>query len=368
MIQTKTLLPPLLLLLPLSLIARPRWTDAQAQAWYQDQGWRVGCNFIPKDAVNELEMWQADTFDPHEIDWELGLAQSCGMTTVRVFLQDQLWTQDAAGLKRRMQQFLVLADAHHIKPLFVLFDSCWNPHPHLGKQPAPRPGLHNSEWVQSPGIDRLRNRADYPELEAYVKGIVGAFARDERILGWDVWNEPQDSAGDPVHNTDSHGLVAELLPRVFEWARSVDPIQPLTSPLFDGDDWSPPHEATLKSIPRTQLEQSDVISFHSYGWPEQLAARIEQLQAYGRPVICTEYMARSVGSTIDLCLPVGKKYGVAMFNWGLVDGKTQTRFPWDSYDCPYIHREPAVWFHDLFHADGKPYREREMEILRELTK
>lgn len=357
----------LALLAPIAALARPRWTPAQAAAWYRPQAWPVGCNFIPKDAINQLEMWQAATFDPREIDWELGLAESCGMTTVRVFLQDQLWVQDAPGFLARLRTFLDLAARHHIHPLFVLFDSCWNPHPRLGPQPPPRPGLHNSGWVQSPGIDRLRQTADYPELKAYVVGVIGAFARDDRVFGWDLWNEPRDTAGDAVHNTDSHGAVAALLPQVFAWARSADPTQPLTSPLFDGGDWSPAGEAHLGAITRTQLEQSDVISFHNYGWPEELEARITQLEGYGRPILCTEYMARSVGSTIDGCLPVGKRHGVAMYNWGLVEGKTQTRFPWDSYICPYIGREPAVWFHDLFHPDGTPYRAREIEILRELT-
>ena len=356
-----------LLALPCVAEARPQWTAAEANAWYAKQAWPVGSNYIPKDAINPLEMWQADTFDAKEIDWELGLAEKTGMTTMRVFLQDQLWTQDSAGFLKRMDIFVEIAHRNHIKPLFVLFDSCWDAHPHLGKQPDPRPGLHNSGWVQSPGIDRLTNIADYPELEAYVKGVVGHFAKDDRVMGWDVWNEPHEGGTDTIHSADDGALVARLLPQVFAWARAADPVQPLTSGVFDGGDWSPANEAKLTAIQRTQIEQSDVLSFHSYSWPEEFEARIKQVKSYGRPVFCTEYMARGAGSTIDGSLPLGKHYRVAMYNWGFVDGKTQTRFPWDSYQHPYTDREPTVWFHDLFHGDGTPYRQREIDIIRTLT-
>ena len=348
--------------------ARPQWIAAQANAWYAREPWRVGSNYIPDDAINQLEMWQADTFDARQIDWELGLAEHTGMTTMRVFLQDQLWTQDSKGFLDRMDQFVAIADKHHIKPLFVLFDSCWDAHPHLGKQKDPTPGVHNSGWVQSPGIDRLENKADYPELEAYVKGVVGHFAHDDRVLGWDVWNEPHDQTGtDTIHNTADTQLVEALLPQVFQWARAADPDQPLTSGLFDGGDWSPANEAQLTPIQKTQLDQSDIVSFHSYAWPEEFENRVVQLEAYHRPIFCTEYMARSAGSTIDTVLPVGHDHHVAMFNWGFVDGKTQTRFPWDSWEHPYVTHEPVVWFHDLFHKDGTPYRQREIDIIRRLT-
>ena len=357
----------LIALAPGMAVARPQWTAAQAGAWYAQQAWPVGSDYIPHDAINQFEMWQPDTFNPKEIDWELGLAQDTGMTTMRVFLQDQLWTSDPDGFKKRIDIFLTIAAKHHIKPLFVLFDSCWDAHPHLGPQRAPVPGVHNSGWVQSPGIDELTNTADYPQLEAYVKGVVGAFAKDDRILGWDVWNEPSETAGDGVHTGTASGLVTNLLPKVFAWARSADPIQPLTSGIFSGGDWSPAGEAQLNDIQKTQLDQSDVISFHSYSWPEEFESRIVQLKGYGRPILCTEYMARGAGSTIDGSLPLGKKYNIGMYNWGFVDGKTQTRFPWDSWQHPYTDREPAVWFHDLFHKDGTPYRQREIDIIRTLT-
>ena len=75
---------------------------------------------------------------------------------------------------------------------FVLFDSCWDPHPKLGPQLPPVPGVHNSRWVQAPGTDVLQDPTQVPRLEKYVKGIVGAFANDSRVLAWDMWNEPDN--------------------------------------------------------------------------------------------------------------------------------------------------------------------------------
>jgi hypothetical protein len=345
-----------------------RWSEEKADAWYQQQPWLVGSNYVPADAINELEMWQAETFDAAQIDKELGWAEGLGMNTMRVFLHDLLWQQDPAGFKQRLEKFLVIAERHHIRPIFVLFDSVWDPHPKLGPQHPPIPGVHNSGWVQSPGASGLADASQYPRLEQYVKGVVGAFANDRRVLAWDVWNEPNNTNGPPWSEQEPKAkreLVAGLLPRVFAWARSVQPQQPLTSGVWDGEDWSP--GAKLSSIQQIQLEQSDVLSFHSYDWPEQFEARVKSLEKYKRPIICTEYMARSVGSTFDTILPIAKAHHVGAINWGFVAGKTQTYFPWDSWERPYVLSPPAVWFHDVFRADGKPYREREADLIRELT-
>ena len=359
----------LLLVSSLSFSQNLRWSSEKANTWYDRQPWLVGSNFIPADAINQLEMWQSDSFDPQEIDKELGWAEGVGMNTMRVFLHDLLWQQDPEGFKKRLDTFLAISSKHHIRPLLVLFDSCWDAQPKLGVQHPPIPGIHNSGWVQGPGASALQDSSQYPRLKAYVTGIVGAFSGDSRILGWDVWNEPdnmnESSQKEPRNKRE---LVAALLPRVFEWARSVNPSQPLTSGIWSGspEEWSDPEK--WNAVQRTQLEQSDVISFHNYSWPEDFEVHMAALQRLKRPVLCTEYMARSVGSTFDTILPLAKSHRVAVINWGLVVGKTQTNLPWDSWQHPYISAQPAVWFHEVFYPDGKPYREREAQLLRELTK
>jgi hypothetical protein len=344
-----------------------RWSEAQANTWYDKQPWLVGSNYIPATAINELEMWQADTFDPQTIEKELGWAQGLGMTTMRVFLHDLAWQQDAAGYRQRIDRFLAIADRHHIRPLLVLFDSCWDPNPKLGRQRAPTPGVHNSGWLQSPGAAALQRATEHPRLEVYVKGVVGAFASDPRVLGWDVWNEPDNvnsgsySAQEPRNKVD---LVLALLPQVFEWARAAKPSQPLTSGVWRGD-WS--SDAKLSPMERMQLDHSDVISFHNYDNGAEFEKRIIWLQRYRRPILCTEYMARGNGSTFEGSLPIARKHKVAAMNWGFVAGRTQTFLPWDSWRKPYVDREPAVWFHEIFRQDGAPYKQDEVDLIRSLT-
>jgi Cellulase (glycosyl hydrolase family 5) len=342
-----------------------RWSVQRANDWYAGQPWLVGANYIPSDAINELEMFQEETFDPRLIDKELGLAEGIGMNTMRVFLQDQLWKQNPKGFTQRLDVFLNIAASHHIRPLLVLFDSCWETNPRLGPQHPPIPGVHNSGWVQSPGKERLMDWRVEPELEAYVKGVVGAFAKDERVLGWDVWNEPDNRGGDKAEDEAAKvARVEKLLPKVFAWARSVHPMQPLTSGVWKGDWSDAAKESTTTKI---QLTESDVITFHNYGWPEEFEARILELNPLGRPLICTEYMARGNGSTFDGSLPVAKKYNVGAINWGLVAGKTQTYLPWDSWQRPYVVTQPTIWFHEVFRQDDTPYRKREVDLIRELT-
>jgi Cellulase (glycosyl hydrolase family 5) len=362
------LLVVIALLCPVALaVPSKKWTEAQANAWYRNQPWLVGSNYIPASAINELEMWQADTFDPKRIDTELGWARSLGMNTMRVFLHDLVWKQDPEGFKRSIDTFLRICAKHQIKPMFVLFDSCWDPSPALGKQRAPRPGVHNSGWMQSPGAKALADPAEYPRLEQYVKGVVGAFARDSRILAWDIWNEPDNTNGSSYGKLEPKNkleIVLGLLPQAFAWAREVGPQQPLTSGVWKGD-WS--SNDKMDAMDRLQIYLSDIVSFHNYDAADEFEKRIKWLTRYQRPILCTEYMARGNKSTFQGSLPVAKKYKVAAINWGLVAGKTQTYLPWDSWQHPYTDREPSIWFHEVFRTDGSPYSAEEVELIKSLT-
>ena len=348
-----------------------RWTPAEADAWYAKQEWLVGANYTTSNAINQLEMFQAETFDPAAIDRELGWAkQQFGMNTMRVYLHDLLWQQDPQGFLKRVDTFLSIAEKHGIKPMLVLFDSCWDPDPVLGPQRRPIPGVHNSGWVQSPSRHMLVDRANDAHFQDYVEGVIGRFANDKRVLAWDLWNEPDNPGGGNYMDKQLKGeqeRIAELLPKIFDWARAKKPVQPLTSGVWIGDDWSP-GAASLTSIQRTQLEQSDVITFHNYEQPEAFVSRVAQLRKYGRPLICTEWLARGNGSNVDTILPIARRENIGMINWGFVDGAIQTRFPWDSWQRPYTMEPPTVWFHDLLKSDGTPYRAREAELFRNLAK
>lgn len=348
--------------------AQTKWTAQKANDWYKNQPFLVGANYNPASAVNELEMWQAETFDPQRIDTELGWAEKIGMNTMRVYLHDLLWKQDAEGFKKRLDQFLTIAEKHKIKPMLVLFDSCWDPYPEPGRQRAPRPGIHNSGWVQSPGALALSDPSQHPRLESYVKGLVGAFKNDRRILAWDVWNEPDNTNGssygssEPINKVE---LVNKLLPQAFAWARLANPSQPLTSGVWKGDYSA---DDKLDRTQKIQLENSDIITFHNYDNGTEFEKRINWLTRYKRPILCTEYMARGNNSTFQNTLPIAKKYKVAAINWGLVAGKSQTFLPWDSWQNPYVGRNPKIWFHEVFRIDGTPYIKEETDLIRQLTR
>jgi hypothetical protein len=342
-----------------------RWTVEHANDWYSQQPWLVGSNFIPSTAINELEMWQADTFDLATIDRELGWAQGLGMNTMRVFLHNLLWTQDSAGFLKRLDQFLAVADKHHIRIMFVLLDSVWDPRPKLGKQHEPRPHVHNSGWVQAPGADILKDSSRWePEIKPYIVGVISHFRDDKRVLIWDLMNEPDnDSEQYSSEELKNKGEVTlQLLKQEWAWARSAKPSQPLTSGVWK-DDWS---EGKLSAMARFQLENSDVITFHCYGPPNDMKERIASLRRFKRPVICTEYMARPLGSTFAAILPILKEEHVGAYNWGFVNGKTQTIYPWDSWEKTYT-AEPNPWFHDIFRQDGTPYDPAETGLIRKLT-
>ena len=255
------------------------WPAEKANAWYAEHPWLVGCNYAPAYAINQLEMWQADTFDPAAIDRELGWAESLGFTSIRVFLHDLLWEQDKDGFLDRMDTFLGIAEKHKIGVMFVLFDSVWDPDPKLGKQREPKKGLHNSGWMQSPGRAILSDPAKQDSLKPYVQGVLKRFGQDKRVHAWDLMNEPDNS------NRSSYGtrepankaeLALQLLTKTFAWAHEVNPEQPLTAGVWIGD-WA---EDKLTPIHRFQLENSDIISYHSYDPLPKHKERVEPLQIW----------------------------------------------------------------------------------------
>ncbi len=325
-----------------------KWTEKKANDWYAALPWMVGANYTPAYAINQLEFWQSATFNPTAIDKELALAQSIGLTTLRVYLHDLAWKQNAKGFKKNINTFLGIAAKHHIKPLLVFFDDCWNADGAIGKQPTPKPGVHNSGWLRSP----LRPVHDDPNqwgyLKVYVQDILKTFGNDKRILLWDLYNEPGNSG----YGNKS----MPLLKAVFSWAREINPSQPVSAGVWDDN---------LKDLSAFQIENSDVITYHNYDKPPVHQKRIDELKAANRPLICTEYMARRNGSTFEVILPMLKEQNIAAINWGLVDGKTNTKYAWD--EPIKDGSEPKLWFHEIFKKDGTPYKREETDLIKSLT-
>lgn len=347
------------------------WTEEKAWKWYDAQPWYVGTNFNPSTSINQLEFWQEETFDPETIRRELAWSANIGMNMHRVYLHNLLWDQDSTGFLDRTEQYLEIADSLGIKTMFVLLDDVWHPVPRLGKQPDPLPHTHNSGWVQAPGAEILGDSTRHDELEGYIKGVIRHFADDQRVAVWDLYNEPDNVADREgrahLEVKNKHIYSLALLRKVFGWAREVNPSQPLTAGLWQGDieNWGDPDQ--LPDLDRFMVENSDVISFHAYdGDMNRVRKKIEELKSYNRPILCTEYLARGGGNTFQNVLPIFKEHKVAAINWGLVAGKTNTIYPWNSWDSTYTS-EPSVWHHDVFRKNGEPYDQEETEFIKNIT-
>ncbi|HJL95614.1 MAG TPA: 1,4-beta-xylanase [SAR86 cluster bacterium] len=344
------------------------WDKNKAASWYKDQEWIVGCNFLPSTAINQLEMFQEDSYDLTTLNKELKWASDLGFNSVRVYLHDLLW-HDPDNFLERLDSFLEICNSLSIFPILVLFDDCHRPYPKIGKQPLPVNGVHNSGWKQSPGMsivheihDETISDKEIKRLQNYVVEILTYYKEDQRILMWDIYNEPgQFGVGEKS---------ISLLKLTWEWALSVRPSQPLTACL-DG--------SVGEEIIKTNAINSDIITFHTYEG-DKLEETIKRLQKYERPLICTEYMAREFGTTFEFSMPLFKKYKVGCINWGLVAGKSQTHFGWST--ILDLHKkkeskdflegdgsipEPEVWFHDILRKNGTPFDKKEVAFIKKIT-
>ena len=374
-----------------------RWSEKRIWDWYDNLPWLVGTNFITSSSINQLEFWQEKTFDVSLIEKELKFSASIGMNTHRVFLHDLLWQQDSIGFLERINKFLEISERNEIKTLFVFFDDVWHPLPKLGKQPKAIPNVHNSGWVQSPGARILYDTLNHDKLESYIKGVVSKFANDSRIIGWDLYNEPGQK-GIASHNISKERTIElyrkigveitednysnydlnridpkdkkqvytlSLLKKTVKWVREINPSQPITIGIYEWDvKWDDKYN--LSELNKYILNNSDIISFHSYGSKNEVLRRVNELENYNRPLLCTEYIAREYQNTFENILPIFNDNKIGAYNWGLVSGKTNTIYPWKSWDSTYT-RPPKKWHHDIFYRDGNPYSSDEIEFIKSLT-
>jgi hypothetical protein len=320
----------------------PRWSRTRINDWYSKQPWMVGCNFLPSTAVNDIEMWMPETFDTTAIDRELSWAENLGYNNVRVFINFVVWELNPAGLKNRFSEFLKIASRHGITAMVILLDDCAKQNPVASKQDQPVPGVHNSQWVASPGKAVVMDKNQWPKLEAYVKDMVSTYGRDSRVGIWDLYNEPEKES-------------TPLAEACFRWAREVNPDQPLTIGAWW--DFNSPFSRRL-------MELSDLISFHGYDPTAGVEEKMRICALYGRPVICTEWMVRREGNDIPTLLPLFHDRRIGSWHWGFVAGRTQTYFPWGS---PRNAPEPKIWQHDIFRKNGTPFNPDEIRRIKDIT-
>ncbi len=355
-----------------------KWSIKKVDKWYSQFDWVAGTNFGPSTAINQLEMWQKETFDPETIDRELRWSAELGFNTHRVYLHNLVWEYNSEEYLDRIDQYLSISDKYDIKTIIVLLDNVWDPNPKLGKQIDPVQGKHNSGWVQSPGREYLEDESKHPLIEGFIKGLLQRFKYDNRILFWDLYNEPSNT-NDSSYGKDSEfkteldadikvKYTYRLAKKVFQWAREVNPSQPLSMGIWFGEieNWGTPKK--LPELDRMMLENSDIITFHAYDDNiEDVQHKINELKKYGRPMICTEYLARGNNNHFKDIMPLFKKENIGAINWGFVAGKTNTIYPWSSWPKGF-KEEPEVWFHDILRKDGTPFSEDEVKLIKSLTK
>ena len=354
----------LLLTLAVSCAQTPkpaeRWSAEKANAWYADQPWLVGCVYMPSYAGTSVEIWGRDYFNPEVVDRELALCEELGFNAIRLFLCDLVWQDDPDGFMDRLEQTVALADRHGLRILMTFFTNGGTiKNPYLKPQPEAVPGVHNSVWMASPGRDVVNDPSRWGPIERYEKAVLKRYKDDPRIFAWCLYNEPENTKG---FNT------LPFLEAVFRWAREVNPSQPLTAPMWA----TPDARSYVEDISAFICAQSDIISFHSYESLEKCRRFVRYAQSFGRPVICSEWMARTRGSDYFSILPLFKEQKIGCFSYGLVNGKQQCHYPWnpvgdDGKPIPFTE-EPQVWFHDLYHPDLTPYSEAEIAFIKQTLK
>lgn len=295
-----------------------------------------GANYVPSTAASDTQFW--DEFDEPTIERELALAEDLGLNSVRVFLQYLVFEDDAAAMVAKFDTFCTLAQRHGLSVLPIFFDDCFGPEPTLGPYPEPLPDVHNSQWRASPGRTRmgLEHRL---ELRRYVEAFVGGFGQDDRVLAWEIYNEPKSEPPTMALQRDAFG-----------WARRLSPQQPLTA------CWSGAY-------------LSDVMNLHLYTSPsqkpEEVRRIIESTRSFDLPVLVTEFLGRPNRGTLHETLPLFVENNFGWYFWELMIGKTQVDLPWD---VDVKTHPDGVAYQGLLYPDGRAYDESEVELIKSLAR
>lgn len=345
-----------------------KWSEEKVWAWYNAHSWIRGCNYMSADCANRIDQWQSEGFEERfeTTKAEIALMEQLGFNSVRLIPEFVVWDEEHDSFFERFDRYLDLLWSHGISSMVVLANDCMPPKTPEWK--APKLGPQNTDWGYHGGRKNsqhgLFNAVGYHVLDdddtavryfEMVREIVTRYKNDERIIIWDVYNEPG--------NSNRRELTPKNLERIFSICREIDPIQPLTCGTWSGDGESIPE------IERYGLENSDIISYHNYHDYVTNIKIIKNLKKYNRPIINTEWLARCSHNTVEEMFPLFYLEKIGCYNWGFVAGKYQTYEPWNSswqrYEAnPNIDFDFTKWFHDLYRPNHRPYNPKEVDLIR----
>ena len=357
-----------------------KWREERAWQWYNSRPWIMGCNHVTGSVRNRIEMWQDETFAEslRKTEREFELAARTGFNAIRVMLPFFVWKHQREKFLEHLKEYVECASRNGLGVMIVLFNDCLipkriadrTPPPKFGPQPDPDWGYHGGTKVTP--FDGSRevgwwdgdDPAIWPEKEAYVRDLVGLFGRDERILMWDIWNEPGNN------NRETRSL--PLMEKVFGWVRELNPIQPLTACAwdFEGNYQVPPtfydNPMSISAVERRAIELSDIITFHCYGKYDNVRFVTEQLKKFHRPIMNTEWLHRILHNNVEDILPYFAREHIGSFHWGLVNGYGQFHEPWEFLRSLADKHDWAMdrWQHDIYRSDFTPYDEKEIAIFK----
>lgn len=348
------------------------WSKAKANDWYANMPWMRGCNYMPPECANRIDMWQSLNFERNlqSMELDFALMQTIGFNSIRVILEFIVWDQEHDTFMANFERFLALAAKYDIMVMVCFANDCdrlrYNyPPKKLGPQTYDI-GYHGGKKPLEENLSGFPFRY-YPELDdpetaerfyAMVREIISRYAADPRICVWDLYNEPG------IYGFDNSLPHVE---RIFEEARKVETIQPVTACIW----WNIVDQTQVRA-----LELSDVVSYHSYRDYESNIDEIAELRQYGRPLLLTEWLDRNHGNTIQQLFPIFYLEKISCWNWGFTAGAYQTYEP-GNYRFTMIKLgerctdgfDYTKWMHDLFRAGTRhPYDPNEIAIIMKYCK
>ena len=351
-----------------------KWSKERIWEWHNKQPWLRGCNFMGSDCANRIDQWQELGFEERIVtaDRELKLAAETGFNTVRLILEYIVWRDDHDGFMERFDRYLDTAYQYGIRAMIVFGNDCMvtkdNPYckQKLGVQHydwgyhGGRKWSQHSTVSQEPGYSLLDEPDQAPLIYEWVREIMEKYKADDRVVVWDLYNEPGNARRNP--------LTMPHLKKFFEIAREVNPMQPLTSGVWR---LSGAPDQVISELEQFCLEQSDIISYHSYGSYLQNIKIIKRLKQYERPIMCTEWLGRTFRNRVQEMFPLFFLEKIGCFNWGFVAGLYQTYEPWESVWERYKNGTAGdldftVWFHDLYRPNLRPYDPHEIDLIKEI--